>query len=233
MLPTKMNHQGRPAGRLGALSVAGVLALLSVAGCGSATASSSNASTLISAAAVVRTADPSVSGSLVPGVGSTSGPVAASVQPDGSIRLAGSGGDGVKTKSYGTTFVGDNIYNTTGAGQTDIKESYGELDGDYFVFEISIQNDGAQADKFTVKATGTGTGWTVEYLDGTADVSSLVLAGTYQTASLAPGLTYVVTAKVTFVTTLDVTQLVTITSVANSTKQDAVEFGIKEVPCGC
>ena len=96
-------------------------------------------------------------------------------------------------------------------------------------FGISIQNDGTTADSFKVKATGTAaSGYTVKYFRGTTDITAAVVAGTYKTTSLAPAATYLITAKVTVKSTAavgsSVTRLVTLTSVGNGTKKDAVKF---------
>jgi len=140
-----------------------------------------------------------------------------------------------KVKPGNGPFVGNNVYNTTGARQTDTEDWYDTSGaGTYYVFEISIQNDGTQADRFKVKATGTPTtGWTVKYFHGTSNITTAVVAGTYQTSSLAPGATYLITAKLTIRTGGSVTRLVTITSAADATKKDAVKFGLKEVACAC
>ena len=58
------------------------------------------------------------------------------------------------------------------------------------------------------------------------------MAGNYNTPSLAPGVTYLITAKV-MIEGGDVTRLVTITSLTDSTQKDTIEFGMKDVPCGC
>ena len=63
--------------------------------------------------------------------------------PDGRIR-------------FGTgAFVGDNVYNTTGVGQS---KTGSATRGRSVTFGISIQNDSAtSANSFTIKATGRGT----------------------------------------------------------------------------
>ena len=150
-------------------------------------------------------------------------------KPDGRIRLGATGYPG-KVKTYKGAFIGNNVYNTTGAHQTDVEDTYGaSVVGSYEAFDISIQNDGTHADRFKVKATGTGTA--VKYFRGTANVTSAVVAGTYRTPSLAPGATYLITAKVA--DGGNITRLVTITSVADPTKKDAIKFGLKFVACGC
>jgi hypothetical protein len=166
--------------------------------------------------------------------GPTPKPIAAVARPDGRIRLAATGYPG-KVKPMNGPFVGNNVYNATGAHQTDTEAWYsGDVAGSYYKFDISIQNDGNKADRFKVMATGTATtGWTVEYLHGTTNITSAVVVGTYRTPSVAPGATYVVTVKLTITLGADVTRLVTITSVADATKKDAVKLVLKFVACGC
>jgi hypothetical protein len=99
--------------------------------------------------------------------------------------------------------------------------------------EISIQNDGALAGRFKVKGTGSAASeWRIVYRHGSTDISAAVRAGTFQTPTLAPGATYLITARATgWDTTF--TRLVTIRSAADATKVDAVKFGSKYTPCGC
>jgi hypothetical protein len=135
-------------------------------------------------------------------------------KPDGRIQL-GTG-----------AFVGNNIYNTTAASQS---RTGSATPGHSVTFGISIQNDGNASDRLKVKATGTAvSGYAVKYFRGTTDITAAVVAGTYQTPSLATGATYLITAKVTVTTGAavgsSVTRLVTISSVANSAKKDAVKF---------
>jgi hypothetical protein len=153
-------------------------------------------------------------------------------KPDGRIRLGTHGYPGTTT-SYHAPYVGNNIYNTTGARQRATVESFNELVGAFKTFDISIQNDGTRTDQFKVKATGAATGgWMVTYFHGTTDITSAILVGTFRTASLAPGATYPITAKITKGSG-DMTRLVTIRSVADATKIDAVIFAYKEVACRC
>jgi hypothetical protein len=143
-------------------------------------------------------------------------------RPDGRIRL-GTG-----------PFIGNNVYNATGVNQTSTTLMLIPTTVSYerFTFGISIQNDGSTADRFTVKATGTAaTFYTVAYFRGTTNITSAVVAGRYQTSSLAPGATYLITARVTGNTqataNTGVARLVTIRSLADPTKKDAVKFSVK------
>jgi opacity protein-like surface antigen len=157
---------------------------------------------------------------------------AARYQPDGLIRFATAGCSGCPSHTYHGPWLGNNIYNATGAHQTAVwTQGPGSafLSGDYYTFGISIQNDGSAADRFKVKATGAASAWTVTYARGSTNITSAVVAGTYRTPSLAPGATYLISARMTinFSPNLseNLTRLVTIRSVANSTKLDAVKFG--------
>jgi hypothetical protein len=138
-------------------------------------------------------------------------------KPDGRVRL-GSG-----------QYVGNNVDNTTGV---DPKRSGSAAPGHTLTFGISIQNDGTSADRFTVKATGTAvSGYSLKFFRGATEITAAVVAGTYQTWLLAPGAAYLITARVTVKSAAavgsQVTRLVALTSVANSTRIDAVKFVAK------
>ena len=126
-------------------------------------------------------------------------------RPDGRVRV-GSG-----------AFVGNNIYNLTGSGQSRTGSS---APGGTITFGISIQNDGNGAEDFEVTAAGSATSaYTVKYFRGTTDITSTVVTGRYRTPSLEPGATYLLTAKVTVKSIAgagsSVTRLLTITSGAS------------------
>ena len=137
------------------------------------------------------------------------------LKPDGRIRL-GTG-----------AYIGDNVYNTTGVNQA---KTGSKAKGKTVKFSISVQNDSAaSADTFKLIATGTASAmYTVKYFHGTTDITAAVVAGTYTTPTVAAGGAYVITVKVKVNTTATVgssiTRLVTIASVGDNTKQDAVSF---------
>ena len=154
-------------------------------------------------------------------------------KPDGRIRYGSHGYPGSE-RATNLPFIGNNVYNTTAARQGATVENFNELEGAYYTFDISIQNDGNRVDRFRVKATGAASaGWTIRYYRGAIDITSAVLAGTYQTTSLAPGATYLIRARMTVKTGADMTRLVTIRSGADPTKVDAVKFAYKAIQCGC
>lgn len=135
-------------------------------------------------------------------------------KPDGRIKK-GSG-----------AFVGNNIYNTTGVNQTKTGKA---ARGSKITFTFSIQNDGTAADSFKVLATGALTaGYQVTYFRGTTNITAAVVAGTYQTTSLAPGATFAIKAKVKVLAGAtvgsSVTRLLTTSSVVDPSKIDAVKL---------
>ena len=137
--------------------------------------------------------------------------------PDGRIRK-GSG-----------AYVGNDIYNTTGADQAKVISA---APGSTITFGISVQNDSAVvADSFTVVAAGSASDlYRVTYFKGTTNITAAVVAGTYTTPSLAPGAKYLITARVKAMANApagsSVTRLVTITSLGDGTRQDALMFTV-------
>jgi hypothetical protein len=150
------------------------------------------------------------------------------------VNPAGLGGGG-GTPVYQTdglikgskSFVGDNVFNTTGLGQT-VKQKVHR--GKKFVFTIEVQNDGNNADTFKLKGSGAKPGFVVRYLNGTTgltNITSQVLAGTFATLPVGPtGVTtirLVVVVKNTAKVGTGRAWLVTATSSGDTTKKDAVK----------
>ena len=104
-------------------------------------------------------------------------------------------------------------------------------EGHYSLIDISIQNDGNGADRLSVKATGsTKSGQRVTYSHGSTNLTAAILAGTFKTPSLAAGATYLIRAKVIG----QPTRVITVRSVATTSKVDVVTFRFKlGDPCGC
>ena len=102
------------------------------------------------------------------------------LRPDGRIRLAGA-------------FAGNDLYNTTGEGQTRATTvgRFGTA-----VFTVRIQNDGDAWDNFTLRGQATTPRFTVIYRDGATVITNEVVAGTYTLANLAPGATRDITVRI-------------------------------------
>jgi uncharacterized membrane protein len=95
--------------------------------------------------------------------------------------------------SFGTgAYVGNNIYNTTGASQS---RSVSSPRGTTATFHWKIQNDGTLTDRMVFAAPGNSAGFTVRFFVGTANVTKAVVAGTYE-KTLAPGGSLVITVKI-------------------------------------
>ncbi len=112
-----------------------------------------------------------------------SGPVH---RPDAQIRL-----------SSQTAFAGNNVYNTTGAGQT---RSATSGPGQRRTFVVRLQNDGNATDGFTVRGCSATSGFSVRYLagtNGTTVITPAVTAGTYTVGNVAPGGTAALRVEVT------------------------------------
>ncbi|MBE0433921.1 S8 family peptidase [candidate division WOR-3 bacterium] len=100
-----------------------------------------------------------------------------SAQPDNQIK-----------PWWGSGYIGDNVYNTTGIGQNVLQfaDPY-----QWAVYHIKIENDGSEADIVNVKADETGTGnWTSRYYDalvGGNDITSEITSAAGWTIILASG----------------------------------------------
>ena len=133
-------------------------------------------------------------------------------RPDGRIRLGGG------------PLIGNDLYNVTGLGQS----RSGSAGPNHTIqFVVSIQNDGS-ADSFNVKAAGGGPAYAIKYFHGSAEITAAVVAGTYQTPSIGAAGTFVIAATVTVRPSAPVASMVkgvvTITSVGDPSRKDAVVF---------
>jgi hypothetical protein len=98
-----------------------------------------------------------------------------SYQPDGSISRAARSG-----------YVGDGVYNRTGAGQ--LRGVSAPRGGSRTLF-IRVQNDGDAVDRLTVEGCRRTKGARVRYLagiEGAKDVTDAVVAGTYSPGAIDP-----------------------------------------------
>ena len=135
-------------------------------------------------------------------------------QPDGRIN------------KFSGAYVGNDIYNADGTNQT----KSGTAKVGYIVeFHLSLQNDGDAADRFVLGAdAGSTPMYRVKYYRGSNDITAQVVAGTYQTPSLAPGAKLVITVDVIVkkgaTAGSSVSRLVTITSVGDNSQLDALKF---------
>ncbi len=107
----------------------------------------------------------------------------ARTRPDVRIRLGTSG-----------AYVGDGVYNTTGAGQN---VTAGAPRGTTVTYLASIQNDGISSDSFAVRATPSDPAFSIIYRHQGVDVTDDVTAGVYGTGALSRGATFQIKVEVT------------------------------------
>lgn len=131
-------------------------------------------------------------------------------QPDGKIKFA--------SDRY---FLGNNIYNTNGAGQT---RSYSALAGATATFFLKFQNDGRTPDQIGVRGCGSVSGYRVHYFHHGRDVTAAVRSGIYRTDRLTPGTEEGLTLKIQTESAFGSSYScgVTATSVKAPTRQDVV-----------
>jgi hypothetical protein len=79
-------------------------------------------------------------------------------------------------------FTGNNVYSSTGSGETrKVKIQHGTSENVY----VKIQNDGLAPASFQIKGAGAGTGITPHYFSGGTNITSDVVSGTYSTPTIA------------------------------------------------
>jgi len=140
----------------------------------------------------------------------------ANAQPDETIKLTGD-----------AAVLGENIFNTTGAGQT---RAVSTSVGVSKTFVIKVWNDGTGSDSYLLQGPGSTISFTAKYLkgaSGSTDITAAVTAGTYKTASLSPGkgvtIRLVITIAANAPSGSTQNWLVTAASQQNSSAQDAVD----------
>lgn len=133
-------------------------------------------------------------------------------RPDARIRL----GNG--------TLTTNNVYNTTGAGQS---RSATVGNAGTATFTVQTRNDGAAVDDIKVRGGASTNRFTVTYRDGATNVTNQVVAGTFEYSNLAPGatrnLTVIIKARSGTPINATITNKVTVTSQTSTTVKDAVK----------
>ncbi len=111
---------------------------------------------------------------------------AASNQPDAMIKLS---------SEADTAYLTDNIYEATVTVQV---KSGGAVSGTTATYAVKFENDGNMTDSFVITGTGSGSGFTVQYLDETAtDRTAAVTGAGYTIANILAGGSRVWTVNVT------------------------------------
>ena len=145
-------------------------------------------------------------------------------------EVAGAKVDGEIRRGAETTFVGDAVYNTTASGQS---RTSSVRRGNTGGFVMRFRNEASATDTIRFQGPGNSTGFTVQYLAGTTDVTAAVVAGTFEFEDLAANATRNLKVKVTVAANATVnstkTVKVTATSVGDPTKRDAVKAKVTAI----
>lgn len=97
-------------------------------------------------------------------------------QPDAMVRLA---------TEAAAAYLADDSYEAAASLQT---KSGGAMSGQMTTFNFRFQNDGNVADTLKITGTGSGSGFTIQYLDdASVDRSAAVTAGGYNLPLFVPG----------------------------------------------
>ena len=142
----------------------------------------------------------------------------------GAVEVGASRPDARIKKGATGALVGNDVYNTSGTGQT---RSGSASRGGTVTYYVSVQNDADHPEQIRLKGTASTTRFTVRYRDpANANITGTLTAGTYLTPALAPGATFTIT--VTVLTSAPagatLTGNVKATSTVDSSVKDKVVF---------
>ncbi len=170
------------------------------------------------------------------GIGRFSSPFGVAVDGEGDVYVADIENARVQEFGYrgrpdarlrhGGALVGNDIYNTTGIGQTRAGRT---VPGHRVTYTASIQNDARFAERLRLRGQASTPNFTVRYYNPAGqNISHLVRRGTFRTPVLAPEGRFRITIVVTVLRTAprgnSVTRTLTATSVTYPTVEDTVRF---------
>ena len=148
------------------------------------------------------------------------------------VRYASEGyrPDGLVKRASVAAYSGDDVYNSTGNGQTVLtKTKRGRL----ATFQLKVQNDGTGSDDVTVDGCASSKGFVVTYANGVNDVTADVTAGTYAVTGLAPGQEETLTMSIKVARSVLIGKIkgcpVSTTSQTSPTEEDVVLAKVKTV----
>lgn len=133
--------------------------------------------------------------------------------------------------STASTYIGMNVYESTPAAQIASQVSTANKT---LVYYARIENDGPISGKFTIKSNDAPAGWSVKYLDsGSVDITSGVIAGTFETANLAPGANTLITVYLKSLSGAPAANInidLTATNAASPVNIDSCRFSVQNQP---
>ncbi len=127
-------------------------------------------------------------------------------------------------------YSGDDVYNSTGNGQTVLaKTKRGRL----ATFQMKVQNDGTGSDTITVDGCASSKGFVVSYSDGVNPITAEVTGGTYSVAGLGPGDEVTLSMSIKVARSVSIGKIkgcpVSMTSQTSPTEEDVVLAKVKTV----
>ncbi len=138
-------------------------------------------------------------------------------RPDGRIRIGTTGAT-----------VGDDLYNTTGVGQTRTTRA---TRGTVVTHYVTVENDGTHPEAFRVRGQPSTANYQVRYVTTGVDISVKARTGTYFTPELDPGeirtIKVLVTVGAQAPVGSQVSRLVTTTSISEPLEVDVVRLVVK------
>ncbi|MFN8192694.1 MAG: Calx-beta domain-containing protein [Nocardioidaceae bacterium] len=138
--------------------------------------------------------------------------------------------DALVSTSAATGFVGDDIYNTTGAGQTKTTSAPRTT---LTTFYVRIVNDGTTPDTFQVTGSGSPSGAKVAYYSGTTDITTKMRSAAGYDVALPVGAKKVlrVTVRITRGAVFGTTKTATVRAAwtGDGTNRDAVRAKVRVV----
>ena len=134
-------------------------------------------------------------------------------RPDGHVKLGGGG------------YIGNGIYNTTAAGQTKTAKV---AKGKSATFTFKVENDGS-TDGINVAGSASNSKFKATYLEGTTDITTDVVGGSYAVNGLANGAFDELTLKVKLSKRAkgSASFLIMLTSQGDGSMKDAVKAVVK------
>lgn len=152
--------------------------------------------------------------------------------PDAAIRFVGAKSVLGTYRNPGA-WIGGRVRNSTAVHQT-INELLAGASpkGSQYLYELKIRNPGAPR-RFGINVGGAGS-WPVTYFVGKHDITSALVAGTYETPLLARGATLKITIKARLGRPgTSLTRLFRVSPATHPQRVDAVRLRIDYSRCGC
>lgn len=143
------------------------------------------------------------------------------------VNLMAAQADMMIRRAMDVTYVGNDIYSSTGSGQT--KSLYVEQENPA-VYYFNLQNDGTTPEQFLIKGTAGGDGWRVRYFNAVAggnDITPIVTGAGWTYGPLAANASFAFKAEIIADKTVaygDIKNiLISAEPLSDSTKSDTVK----------